>query len=574
MRRYRIGEYTYDHDTGNITSAEGTSTLRAKSNDVLFLFLQNPRQLLSKSAILQKVWDDVAAQEHVLFQSIKEIRQCFENLDVIKTHPRKGYEWIAPISETVQCDEPQQITEETQTVSSTLSEPGDVQPPVATDSNKWPAAFAVVAICTLLIVILGWNTTNEQGSVSKIDETTATNPRFVELVITPVRIKKPQDNLTNWVPIGAMDMLIQKMQQTPIDRMSGGIMVVGTEDVLEALKRANARDIEDQEIQSRQLRHNMGEITSLHTELYGSPMEYSLKYKLINRTETRQGLLTGESVVQLINQLASSLPELLQMQATEPFLAYEQRFANDAFIFGLSHYYENDFTKAADYFRTAIAAGDQFPQSRRYLAKSIAAQGQFEQAAQLAQEAIEFGESQQNPEEILRSLFELGVNQWRIGKFQQAKQNIEKTQTLAKEGKDLLYLAFAIEMLGHFALENHQLNEAQHYFSQALEYHQGFRCPYGLSSNYVNLSNVAMLKGEISQGNEFLDSALSIARQNELVYFETRIHLLMARESLAQNNPESAGLHLNFAQSLVDKYPNKGAQRVLNNWPESADTIF
>ena len=128
-------------------------------------------------------------------------------------------------------------------------------------------------------------------------------------------------------------------------------------------------------------------------------------------------------------------------------------------------------------------------------------------------------------------------------------------------------------MLGHFALANEQYSDAQHYYQQALDYHQGFRCPYGRATNNINLSNVAMRQGDVAQGNAFLDSALSIARQNELVYFETRIHLLMARESLAQNRPEAVGKHLDFAQNLVDKHPNEGAEHILKGWPESADKL-
>lgn len=568
MKKYQIGNYAYDHTTGKITSTSGktsstdsASILRAKSNDVLRYFLQHPGQLLSKQQILDEVWDDVAAQEHVLFQSIKEIRQCFAGKDVIKTHPRKGYEWIAPADE-----------------QSTASNQDENHGPVATNKKNRPAityvTYITIAVFFISVVFLFTHRlSTERQSNDENASASPSKPRFVELVITPVNIRNQQDNLTQWVPIGAMDMLIKKLQQTNFDRETGGIVVVDTEDVLEALKRADARNTKDHELQSRQLRHNMGEITSLHTELYGSPMEYSLKYKLINRDEIRQGLLSGDTVVQLVNKLARQLPDLLQMKTTEPFVAYQRRFANDAFIFGLSHYYEYDFAKAADYFRTAIAAGDDFPQSRRYLANSIAAQGQAEDAIKLAQDAVSYARATNNAEEELRSLFELGVNQWRLGDFQQAKENIERTQTLAKQGKDLLYLAFSIEMLGHFALANEQYSDARHYYLQALDYHQGFQCPYGRTANNINLSNVAMRQGDVAQGNAFLDSALSIARQNELIYFETRIHLLMARESLTQNRPESVGLHLDYAQTLVDKYPNKGAEEILLGWPESAKKI-
>lgn len=610
MRQFKIGNMTYDYDTGKVTSIDCQGTLRAKSNDVLLYLLKRPQKVISKQEILDNVWDDVAAQEHVLFQSIKEIRQCFAEFEVIKTHPRKGYEWIAPGSPIEIIAEPASLE-----VPSSLEVPAlphvseqlPNQHGIKHGFGLWKEyklrlVGAAVIVSTML---LSWqllpqhdtpiqSNSDSQISSSQRDSphrnTLQTNapqknvqqessfkesnlqekpPKFVELVITPVKIH-PQDNLTQWVPIGAMDMLIQKVQQADIDRKSGGIFVVDTEDVLEAIKRADAKHIENNELQSRELRHAMGEITSLHTELLGSPMEYTLKYSLINRHDIKQGLLTGENVVQIVNQLARSLPQLLDMKTTQPFLGYEQKFANDAFIFGLSHFYQNKMTTAEDYFRAAIASGDQFPQSRRYLAKSIAAQGKLDEAKSMALIAVDFARDAKNTTEELRSLFELGANQWRTGEIAQAKQNIKLTQTLAKQGKDLLYLAFAIEMLGQFALENHEFDEAEHYFSEALNYHQGFQCPYGRSSNFINLSKVASKQGRIEAASDFLQDALNVAQQNELVYFETRIHLLMAREKLARQNSKSMAVHLSQAQRLVDKHPNKNAEWVLKNWPSSA----
>lgn len=558
MRHFNIGDMTYNYDTGKVSKGDHHKTLRAKSNDVLLYLLKHPKRIISKQEILDNIWDDVAAQEHVLFQSIKEIRQCFAEIDVIKTHPRKGYEWIALVSpienkEIINQPEKRRAFEQSSFLHT-----------IKLPNNQW----LIGATLILGAILLSWQILFKQD----VSEHQKQHPKFIELVITPIKIN-PQDNLTQWVPIGAMDMLINKMQQTAIDRKSGGIFVVDTEDVLEAIKRADAKHIEDNELQSRELRHAMGEITSLHTELFGSVMEYSLKYSLISRNDVKQGVFTGENVVQIINQLARALPKLLDMSTTEPFLGYQQKFANDAFIFGLSHYYQNEMTIAEDYFRTAITSGDQFPQSRRYLAKSIAAQGHFDEAKSLALKAVEFARNSNNITEELRSLFELGANQWRTGEFALAKQNIEHTQTLAEQGKDLLYLAFAIEMLGQLALENNKLDEAQHYFSQALIYHEGFQCPYGRSSNIINLSQVAIKQSRIQEGNELLQDALNVAQQNELVYFETRIHLLIARAKLAQNNLDSTKLHLDLAQNLVDKYPNKEAEWVLKNWPNSATKV-
>lgn len=556
-RQFRIGRFSYDYNNGKVCDGQSHTILRAKSNDVLYYLLQHPKQIQSKQSILSTIWDDVSAQEHVLFQSIKEIRQCFQGMEVIKTHPRKGYEWIA------------ESVEEQSVVNQSVE-------PVNNNSMSRSARFMwsiTAAVATVLILFLALFVFTPQHSDITAEATSANPPpKFVELVVTPVKITE-QDNLLHWVPIGAMDMLIQKLQQTPIEKSSGHIMVVDTEDVLEALQRSGSRHQSDEALQSRQLRHAMGEITSLHTELFGSPMEYTLRYSLISRHNTQQGILSGDNVVTLLNQLAKRIPELLQMNTSAPYVAYEQRFADDAFIFGLSHFYQGSFELAEDYFVTAINSGDSYPQSRRYLAKAIAAQGDIPKALAAAQEAVNYAQQHSDNSELLRSQFELGVAQWHNGDWHQAKNNITATQQMAQSGKDLLYLAFAIEMLGHLAFQEQQFEDAEHYYHQAIRYHQGFQCPYGLSTNYINLAKLKNQQQHNEQAKDYFNQALSVAQQNELGYFETRIQLLLARSAQENAQTESVQNHLLAVQNLLQKYPSDGVQQIVNNWPDSLNKI-
>ena len=73
--------------------------IRPKTFALLMLFLQHPFKVLSKQMLLDTIWDDVEVSEQVLFQTIRELRQFFVDVEVIKTHPRKGYAWIADVEE-------------------------------------------------------------------------------------------------------------------------------------------------------------------------------------------------------------------------------------------------------------------------------------------------------------------------------------------------------------------------------------------------------------------------------------------------------------------------------------------
>ena len=574
MKQFQIGKWFYDHNTGVLNNGEEQRNLRAKSNDVLWYFLQHPQQVLSKKDILDTIWDDVHAQEHVLFQSIKEIRQCFGELPVIKTHPRKGYEWIATVN-AIAVDH--RITDQREkAVEATTENKSSALLPSLASWSFVTAASLLISVCLFIwlqYTTQGAKTAETRHQVATISGATVdTTEKFVELVITPVRLHQ-QDSLTQWVAIGAMDMLIKKLQQTDIQQSSGGIFVVDTEDVLEANKRAAVYSNDSTEVQSRKLRHAMGNITSLHTELFGSPMEYSLKYQLISRYEIQQGVLSGDTVVALINQLAQQVPTLLNMKATGEYTPFQQEFADNAFILGLTHYYQKEFSLAQQYFQTALNSNAQYPQLRRYLSKSLNAQGKHREAMTMAQTAIDEALNKNNNSEQLRSRFELGTTQWLLGKIPEAKNQIEQTRTLAKNTKDLLYLAFSIEMLGHFAFQEKHLAEARQYFTQSLNYHQGFLCPYGQSTNLINLSRVSRAQGNHNEAEALLNTALITAQNSDLVNFETRIHLLMAQQAKSQNQAAEMASHLQSAQSLVDKHTFPEAQKILDDWPDSAEKI-
>ena len=100
---YRIDGFTVDVSRRQILTPQQTLVpqqtlkVRPKTFSLLLQFLENPHQVLAKELLLSQIWDDVKVEEQVLVQSIRELRQLFSPLDVIQTHPRKGYAWIAPV---------------------------------------------------------------------------------------------------------------------------------------------------------------------------------------------------------------------------------------------------------------------------------------------------------------------------------------------------------------------------------------------------------------------------------------------------------------------------------------------
>ncbi len=86
--------FKYDPLTGILNRAGNTVIFRPKTAAVFKLLLTNPERIITKTELLEEVWNGVIVQEQAVFQSITEIRQAFADPKCIRTHPRKGYQWV------------------------------------------------------------------------------------------------------------------------------------------------------------------------------------------------------------------------------------------------------------------------------------------------------------------------------------------------------------------------------------------------------------------------------------------------------------------------------------------------
>ena len=94
QRQVRLPLHIVDLATDELRSTSGDHVdLRPRSYAVLRLLAENAGQLVTKDAIIAKVWDDVAVTEDSLTQCIADIRKAIDDDDrrVLRTVPRKGY---------------------------------------------------------------------------------------------------------------------------------------------------------------------------------------------------------------------------------------------------------------------------------------------------------------------------------------------------------------------------------------------------------------------------------------------------------------------------------------------------
>src|SRR5215471_11294560 len=101
----RFGGFDLNLQTGEL-SKEGTKNrLQGQPLQLLELFLQKPGQLVTREQIRQHLWPDgtVVEFEHSVNAAIKRLREALhddaDKPTFIETIPRRGYRFIAPVSE-------------------------------------------------------------------------------------------------------------------------------------------------------------------------------------------------------------------------------------------------------------------------------------------------------------------------------------------------------------------------------------------------------------------------------------------------------------------------------------------
>src|SRR5262249_42331444 len=96
---FRFKGYTLDIARTALRAADHELQLRPKSFEVLRYLLENADRTVTKEELMEAVWRNVVVTDHVLAHCVSEVRQAIGDHDqaVIKTIPRRGYRFAAPV---------------------------------------------------------------------------------------------------------------------------------------------------------------------------------------------------------------------------------------------------------------------------------------------------------------------------------------------------------------------------------------------------------------------------------------------------------------------------------------------
>ena len=99
--RYRFGDYEADRTAYRVVRGGQPVNLTPKLLDLLFCLLDTPGELVTKEALLDKVWPGANVTDNAMAQAVSDLREALGDSAAsptyIKTISRRGYRFIAPV---------------------------------------------------------------------------------------------------------------------------------------------------------------------------------------------------------------------------------------------------------------------------------------------------------------------------------------------------------------------------------------------------------------------------------------------------------------------------------------------
>ena len=101
-----FGDYRFEVETGRLWSGPQEVHLTPKASAVLAMLVARAGQPVSKKDLFATVWSDAAVSDDALTSCIQELRKAFADdarqPRFIETRHRRGYRFVAPLSEVRQ----------------------------------------------------------------------------------------------------------------------------------------------------------------------------------------------------------------------------------------------------------------------------------------------------------------------------------------------------------------------------------------------------------------------------------------------------------------------------------------
>lgn len=472
---YRIRDFSVHVGLRQIITPQQTINVRPKTFSLLLKFLENPLQVLPKDLLLAQIWDDVAVEEQVLVQSIRELRQLFSPLEIIQTHPRKGYAWVIPVEKLSAANETSAIA------------------PVARGRKS-------ISYLTLVFVILiasgAWVFKAYWLPVPK-----ASN------VITVL----PVDNRTegtglSWVRLGLMDQLIQSLES------SSEVQVFDVPYVLHLLNLAGVDPARRVELVNR-IFEISGSTLVVDLELSGSVNDYRLLYRLYTPTNQSSGVIADGHLDSLMVRLAEVVSRKTDARLDLSHL--DNEFNSNLLAEAVHKWNQGDTGSAIALLQSVIAIEPENFLAYQLLLEYGLQLGDWPLMEAHAKTVTALAE-QRNYGKRYVFYYLSAKLEFAQGNVEQASYFISLAQQVAGLALDNLYQAYVASLLGDLELTLGEMVLAENAYQRALAHHQAIACPIGVGLVRMKLIALYAHQGKHQLVNEQMDLLQEVVETHRL----------------------------------------------------------
>ena len=156
-------------------------------------------------------------------------------------------------------------------------------------------------------------------------------------------------------------------------------------------------------------------------------------------------------------------------------------------------------------------------------------QGRSEEAYAILAPSAAFLQTSAEPSAAISSLFYLGVDDWVLGRYSEARESLQEGLALSRRSGERWWEAMFDELLGMLALEQGAYDQARQYLSEALALFRQFGDPSMTAHLLSRLGPTMQLLGETRQAEKLLWESLELARD-----IDYRHGIGMALDALGQ----------------------------------------
>lgn len=481
-----------------ITRGEETIQVRPKTFALLLLLLEKPGEILSKSYLLDSIWDDVKVEEPVLVQSVRELRQLFGNADIIQTYPRKGYAWAADVEKVEHCPIPK---------------PSAVVAPV-NHSYKRYVFPALALILGLMLCVVFY----------QVYARSAAKPLTDVVVVMPVKSQLPGNDY-NWMSLGVMDQIIHMLVSNK------KVQVPPSEYVFQLMHYANlSRDYESDQV--AKIFEVSGATLIVETQISGVIENFRMDYKLRTRNDLKRGVIFATDLNELVFKLGQTIARQTGQSLDMAEKNAQQAFHNELMARGVEKLDQQEYDAAQKLFKSLIELDPANLYAHEQLIRAMLWLKQFDEAREEINKALPHADNK--TQSAARLYFYRAISYNEQHNLNSALADLDKTDAAAAMSDAVLIQAESSEMRARIYQQKGELVQAQASYEQALKFNGVIRCAIGMSDTHIKLAQLFLNQGQKDKALAHYSQAKELIESHQLLDMRPHLDALNLEKSLSQ----------------------------------------